>query len=103
MMKVIIEFKEFIKEYKILALAIAFILGSAAISLIKSLVDNIIMPILTFFIPNGAWQTATLRIGSIFLGLGAFLGQVINFAIIALLVFLVAKFAMREDKSKKKK
>jgi len=101
-MKVILEFKEFLKEYKIIALAIAFILGVAATSLIKSLVDNIIMPLIMFFIPGGAWQTATLKIGPIVLGWGAFLGQIINFIIIAFIVFLIAKVIMKEDKVTKK-
>jgi large conductance mechanosensitive channel len=101
-MKVISEFKEFLKEYKVIALAIAFIIGVAATSLIKSLVDNIIMPLITFFIPGGAWQTATLTIGPIVLGWGAFLGQIINFIIIAFIVFLIAKVIMKEDKVTKK-
>ena len=41
-MSLISEFKEFLYEYKVIGLAIAFIMGVAATSLIKSLVDNII-------------------------------------------------------------
>ena len=46
------EFVGFLKEYKVVALAIAFIIGVAATALIKSLVDKIIMPIITPFIPG---------------------------------------------------
>jgi large conductance mechanosensitive channel len=101
-MKVVSEFKEFLKEYKVLALAIAFIIGAAATSLIKSLVDNLIMPLITFFIPGGAWQSATLKIGPIVLGWGAFLGQIINFIIIAFIIFIIAKTIMKEEKVTKK-
>jgi large conductance mechanosensitive channel len=101
-MKLVSEFKEFLKEYKVLALAVAFIIGAAATSLIKSLVDNLIMPLITFFIPGGAWQTATLKIGPVILGWGAFLGQVINFIIIAFIVFIIAKTIMKEEKVSKK-
>ena len=101
-MRLVSEFKEFLKEYKILALAIAFIIGAAATSLIKSFVENIIMPLITFFIPGGAWQTASLKIGPVVLGWGAFLGQIINFVIIAFIVFLIAKVIMKEDKVTKK-
>ena len=101
-MKVISEFKEFLKEYKILALAIAIIFGAAATSLVTSLVNNIIMPLLTFFIPKGTWQFATLRIGPAVLSWGAFLGQVVNFLIIALIIFLIVRFAMKENKVKKR-
>jgi large conductance mechanosensitive channel len=98
----IAEFMEFLKEYKVIALAIAFIMGVAATSLIKSLVDNIIMPVITAFIPGGAWKIATLVLGPIVIGWGAFLGELINFVIIALVVFLVVKMVMKEDKVTKK-
>jgi len=96
------EFKEFLKEYKIIGLAVAFIMGVAATSLINSLVNNVIMPIITPFIPGGAWQTATFHIGPIVIGWGAFLGQVINFVIIAWVVFVIAKKIMKEEKVNKK-
>lgn len=93
---------EFLKEYKVVALAIAFIIGAAATALVKSLVDNILMPLLSPLIPGGAWKTATLSLGSIVIGWGAFLAELINFAIIALVVFLVAKKMMKEEKVTKK-
>ena len=92
------EFKEFLNEYKVIGLAIAFIIGVAITALITSLVNNIIMPIITPFIPGGAWQTATVRLGPIVLGLGAFGGALLNFIIIALVVFMIAKMVLKEDK-----
>lgn len=85
------EFRDFLYEYKVIPLAIAFIMGIAATALIKSLVDNIIMPIITAFVPGGAWKTATLTIGPIVLSWGAFLGELINFIIIAFVVLSLQK------------
>jgi len=99
---VMAEFSEFLNEYKVLPLAIAFIIGLAASTLVKSLVDSIIMPIVTFFIPGGEWQTATWTIGTVVISWGAFLGAVINFVIIAFVVFMMAKILMKEDKVTKK-
>lgn len=96
------DFLDFLKEYKVVALAIAFIMGFASTALIKSLVDNIIMPIITPFIPGGAWKTATFTLGKIVIGWGAFLGEAINFIIIALVVFIIAKKVMKEEKVAKK-
>ncbi|MEM4271874.1 MAG: MscL family protein [Candidatus Pacearchaeota archaeon] len=101
-MKIIKEFMDFLREYKVVGLAIAFIMGVAATALIKSLVDNIIMPIITPFIPDGAWKTATFALGPIVLSWGAFLGELINFVIIAFVVFIVAKFVMKEEKVSKR-
>lgn len=96
------EFKEFLYEYKVIPLAIALIMGIASTAFIKSFVDNIIMPIITPFVPGGAWRTATLEIGPIVLGWGAFLGELINFIIIALVVFIIAKKVLKEEKVAKR-
>jgi len=96
------ELMDFLKEYKVMALAVAFIMGAAINTLVKSLVDNIIMPIVTPFIPGGAWQTAKLALGPILISWGAFLGALINFLIITLVVFMIAKKVMKEKKVVKK-
>ena len=96
------EFHAFLREYKIVPLAIAFIIGAAATSLVKSFVDSVIMPLITPFVPNGAWQSATFALGSVVIAWGAFLGAAINFVIIALVVFLIAKFLLREEQVSKK-
>ncbi|MGV8168885.1 MAG: MscL family protein [Candidatus Nanoarchaeia archaeon] len=100
--KMMKEFKEFLEEYKVIGLAIAFIMGVAATALIKALVDYVIMPIITPFIPGGAWQTATFNMGPIVISWGAFLAAVINFIIIAFVVFMVAKKFFKEQKVSKR-
>ncbi|MEM2918554.1 MAG: MscL family protein [Candidatus Altiarchaeota archaeon] len=101
-MSMIKEFMDFLREYKVVGLAVAFIMGAASTSLVKSLVDNVIMPIITPFIPGGAWKTATFTIGPIVIGWGAFLGELTNFVIIAFVVFMIAKKVMKEEKVTKK-
>ena len=96
------EFLEFMKEYKALALAIAFIMGAAATTLVKSLVDNIIMPLTTPFLPAGNWKTAVFEIWKFKFGWGAFLSEVISFAILAWVIFMIAKFILKEEKVAKK-
>ena len=96
------EFKQFIDEYKVMGLAVAFIIGSAATTLIKSLVDNIIMPLITPFIPGGEWATAKLTFWKFSIGWGPALAAIINFAIIAWVVFMIAKFVLKEEKVTKK-
>ncbi|MEK6918929.1 MAG: MscL family protein [Nanoarchaeota archaeon] len=96
--RIFLDFSEFLKEYKIVGLAVAFVIGTAASVLVKSLVDNIIMPLITPFIPNGAWQTATFSMGPIVIGWGPFLSALINFTIIAITVFLVARHFIKKEK-----
>ncbi len=101
-MRMMKEFMDFLNEYKVIGLAVAFIIGAAATTLVQSLVNNILMPIITPFIPGGQWQKAIFTIGPIAIGWGAFLAALINFAILALVVFMVAKKVLKEEKVGKK-
>ena len=96
------EFKDFLNEYKVIGLAVAFVMGATSTTLIKSLVDNIIMPLITPFVPGGAWKTATIAIGPFIIGWGPFTAELINFIIVAFAVFIIAKKVLGETKVTKK-
>ena len=85
------EFKAFLSKYGVIGLAVAVIIGGASGKLVTSLVNDILMPIITFFIPGGAWREATLALGPIVLNTGSFLASVVDFLIIAVVVFLILK------------
>lgn len=85
------EFMDFLKKYGVIGLAIAVIIGGAAGNLVSALVADILMPLITFFIPGGAWRDAVINIGPIVLSIGHFIGVVIDFLIIALIVFMIMK------------
>lgn len=101
-MSMVKEFMDFLYEYKVIGLAIAFIMGMAANQVVKSLVDNVIMPVVGALIPGGEWQTAKLAIGPIKIGWGPFLSDIIYFVIVAIVIFLIAKKVLKEDKVEKK-
>lgn len=101
-MKIFTEFKEFLKEYKVIGLAVGIIIGLASVALVNSVVNDLVMPIITPFVPGGAWQSATLSLGQIVINWGSLLGAIINFIVIAFIVFLVAKYALKEEKVTKK-
>lgn len=85
------EFIEFLNKYGIIGLAIGFIIGGAAGSLVSALVGDILMPMITFFVPGGAWREAVLILGPINLGVGHFIGSLLDFLMIALIVFILMK------------
>jgi large conductance mechanosensitive channel len=85
------QFLNFLNKHGVVGLAIAVIIGGAASKLVASLVSDILMPIITFFIPGGAWREATLSLGPIVLLIGSFIGTLIDFIIIALVVFFLMK------------
>ena len=86
------EFKAFIESYKVMGLAVAFILGLYLGQLVQSLVNNLIMPIIGLAIP-GLDNLAGLIIpvGSQEFGIGSFLGALITFIIVAFVIFILVK------------
>jgi len=96
------EFADFLKEYGILSLAIAVIIGGKLNLLVSATVDGILMPIITFFLPSGNWRTATLNVGPFHFLLGPFFGALIDFLIVALIVFYFAKMILKEKKVAKR-
>ena len=103
------EFKDFLLHYNVLALAIAFLMGVASTALIKSLVDNVIMPPIGLILGGIDFKafelvlrTATTTAPAVSIKYGAFISELINFLIIAWVVFALAKFILKEEKVSKK-
>ena len=88
--KMIDEFKTFIARGNVLDLAVGVLIGGAFQNLVTSLTDNLISPILGCFgevdFSEYAW-----KIGNLNLKYGAFLTDVINFIIMAFIIFLIVK------------
>ncbi|UCE11860.1 MAG: MscL family protein [Candidatus Thorarchaeota archaeon] len=87
------EFRTFLSQYKVLGLAVAFILGIYLGALIKSLVDNLMMPLVSLIpgMEGIAWEEFVF--GEFRVGL--FVGDIITFVIIAFAVFAIVKIAAR--------
>lgn len=101
MKKILDEFKAFILRGNIIDLAIGVIIGGAFSGLVTSLLDNIVSPILGFF-NYGGFNGLTLKLWKAELRYGAFLNDVLNFVIMAAVVFLMVK-AVRAISEKFKK
>ncbi|MGQ9507641.1 MAG: large conductance mechanosensitive channel protein MscL [Candidatus Bathycorpusculaceae bacterium] len=81
------EFLNFISKYKVLGMAVAFILGLYLGALVKALVDDLIMPIVQFATPGIAWES--IEVGPF--RIGHFIGSLITFLIVAFVIFLLVK------------
>ncbi len=91
MKKFIDEFKKFISKGNVMDMAVGIIIGGAFTSIVSSLVDDIINPLLGLFggtnFDNLAWNIT----GDVTLNYGKFITAVVNFLIMALIVFLIVK------------
>jgi len=79
------EFKSFVARGNVVDLAVAVVLGGAFGKIVTAFVSGLIMPLVSYVLPKGDWQT--LVVGKF--QVGALLGAVIDFLLIALVVFLV--------------
>lgn len=88
------EFKAFILRGNIVELAIGVIIGGAFNGLVTSLLDNIISPIIGCF-NVGGFNNIHVKIWNANLYIGAFITDIVNFLIMALVVFLMLKGVMK--------
>lgn len=96
------EFMAFVKEYGVIGLAIAVIIGGKLNAFVTAIVDGLLMPLIGLLPIGGSWQTWEIPIGSQRLLIGPILSASVNFLIVALLVFWFAKKVLREEKVTKK-
>jgi large conductance mechanosensitive channel len=89
------EFKQFLVKENVLALAIAVVIGGAMGKLVTAMVNDFIMPIVSAVIPAGDWRNYTLNLGPVSFLIGDFIGALIDFIIIAFVVWRISKAFMR--------
>ena len=90
------EFKDFLGKAGVLGLAIGFIMGTYIGKVVSALVQDIIMPIPGALIPGGDWRKAVASIpvgNGMNFAVGDFFGVIIDFLIVASVIFVIAKYA----------
>ena len=90
------EFKDFLENYKVMGLAVAFIMGVYLGLLIQSLVKDLLLPVIGLALP-GLSDLASLEyaVGEQTFGLGNFLVALITFIIVAFVIFLLVKISKK--------
>jgi large conductance mechanosensitive channel len=88
------EFKKFALKGNVIDLAIGVIIGAAFGKIVNSLVFDVIMPVVSIFLPGkNGFQSWYMEIWGATIPYGKFIGEVINFVIIALVLYIfIVKF-----------
>lgn len=103
------EFFGFLKIFGIIGLAIAFVIGQAASRLVTAFVEDIVDPFIGLFLPAGSLETMSVKVTNLAgstteFKYGDLISNIIDFLIIALIVFLaykqLSKYKIVEDKTK---
>lgn len=97
-MKFFKEFKEFAMKGNVIDMAVGLVIGGAFQSIIKSLVEDIIMPFTALFTGNVDYTDWIINASTAQIRIGSFITALINFLIIALSIFLALKVVMGINK-----
>ena len=96
------EFRKFLLQTNALALAIGVIIGAAVGKVVSSIVSDLMMPVIGLMIPGGAWREmswvlSTKPDGSPANAItyGAFIGNMVDFVIVATVVFMITKALLK--------
>lgn len=92
------EFKAFITRGNVIDLAVAVIIGGAFTAIVKSLVDDIIMPLIGIIVGGIDFTTLVMTVGSATLTYGNFIQAIINFLLVAFVVFWLVRTINRIQK-----
>lgn len=85
------DFKKFAFKGNVIELAVAVVLGTAFTAIVNSIVNGVIMPLIGTVVPGGDWKTWT--VGELQLGL--VLSAIVNFLIVAAVLYIVVVKVMR--------
>ena len=93
------EFKEFVMRGNVLDLAVGVIIGGAFGKIVGSLVNDILMPLVGLLMGGVNFSELSVTVGSATIMWGLFLQTVVDFLIIAFVIFLIVKSANRMKKA----
>jgi large conductance mechanosensitive channel len=85
------EFKEFISRGNVIDLAIAVVIGAAFTAIVNSLVNDIITPLIGVLLGGLDFSSLAFQVGEATIAYGNFIQAIINFLLVALVLFLIIK------------
>ena len=85
------EFKEFISRGNVMDMAVGIIIGGAFTAIVTALVDSVLMPVIGALTGGHSVEQMSWKIGDASIGYGAFIQAVINFLLVAWVLFLIIK------------
>lgn len=90
-MGMIQEFKEFAVKGSLIDMAVGIIIGAAVSEMVGTLVESILMPIIGVFMGGVDFSQLSITVGDAAIGYGAFIQALIDFLIIAFVIFMILK------------
>lgn len=92
------EFKEFAMRGSIMDMAVGVIIGGAFQKIVSSLVDDIIMPLISMLTGGVSFEKWNFTVGTATVNFGVFLSAILDFLIVAFSIFLVIRYINKLNK-----
>ena len=90
------EFREFLLKSNMFALAMGVVIGAAVKEVVTAIVGDLIMPIVGVLTPSGNWRALTFGFWRFNWTYGHFIGVVVDFLIVAVIVFMITKMFVKQ-------
>jgi large conductance mechanosensitive channel len=90
------EFREFLLKTNMFSLAMGVVIGNAVGKVVASIVGDLVMPVVGILSPEGSWRTLKVGYGRLQFTVGNLLGTLLDFLIIASVVFLITKMFVKQ-------
>jgi large conductance mechanosensitive channel len=101
------DFRDFLFKQNALALAVGVVIGAAIGRVVQSIVADLLMPVIGQALPGGDWRAARIVLSETVgkdgqpvvsaINYGTFIGTVIDFAIVAFVVFMILRVAIKPE------
>src|SRR5688500_5488725 len=89
-------FFDFIRSHGVIGLAVGIIIGTSVTALVRSLVDQILNPVIGLLLPSKNLGSATFALGRATIGWGSFVSALLDFLVVAAVIYLLFKILKLE-------
>jgi len=96
-------FLKFLKKYSIIGLALAVVIGGAVSKLTDAIATGILTPLISLLLPDNAFKNFVFVINGSIFQLGLVIDALLNFVIIAFVIYLIVRLIIKEDLGEIKK
>lgn len=102
-MSLVSEFKEFAMKGSLMDMAVGIIIGAAIGKVVGALVENMLMPLIGMIMGGVDFSSLAVKIGDASIGYGAFIQALIDFLIVAFVIFMLLKAMNNMKKGQEEK
>ncbi|HSI20995.1 MAG TPA: MscL family protein [Verrucomicrobiae bacterium] len=96
-------FMHFVRQYNVIPLAIAVVIGNSLNDVVKVVVEGMVTPFISLILPSTALQGYEITVRNSTFQIGAVVNAVLGFLVVALIVYVFAKKVLHDEKVLEKK